>query len=144
MRLWTVHPSYLDATGMVALWREALLAQKVLLGETRGYTRHPQLLRFRAHPDPLAMISAYLHGVLAEAALRGFRFDASKIAAPPCRGRVEESEGQLLFEWRHLLAKLKARAPLLHERYRRIGRPDPHPLFRIVPGGKREWEKGGN
>jgi hypothetical protein len=143
MRLWTIHPSYLDARGLVALWREALLAQKVLRGETRGYTSHPQLVRFRAHPDPLAMISAYLHGVLVEAQGRGFRFNASRITALPCRDKVDESEGQLFFEWRHLQAKLKARDPLLHERYGKIVTPNPHPLFRIMPGEKREWEKGG-
>jgi hypothetical protein len=142
MRLWTIHPSYLDARGLVALWREALLAQKVLRGETKGYTRHSQLIRFRAHPDPVAMISAYLHGVLAEASRRGFRFDASRIAAPPWQGQMEEKEGQILFEWRRLLSKLEVRAPLLFERYGSVGTPDPHPLFRIVPGGKREWERG--
>ena len=141
MRLWTIHPSYLDPVGLVALWREALLAQKVLMGETRGYTRHPQLIRFRAHADPVAMISAYLHGVLGEAERRGYRFDGSRIAAPPCRGLVEESRGQLLYEWSHLLSKLRARAPLLHESHSRVMTPDPHPLFRIVPGGKRDWER---
>jgi len=30
MRLWTIHPKYLDRQGLLALWREALLAQKVL------------------------------------------------------------------------------------------------------------------
>jgi len=30
MRLWSLHPRYLDAKGLVALWREGLLAQKVL------------------------------------------------------------------------------------------------------------------
>jgi hypothetical protein len=27
MRIWTVHPRYLDPKGLVAAWREALLAQ---------------------------------------------------------------------------------------------------------------------
>lgn len=43
MRLWSLHPQYLDAKGLVALWREGLLAQAVLAGQTRGYKRHPQL-----------------------------------------------------------------------------------------------------
>jgi len=54
VRLWSVHPEYLDSRGLVALWREALLAQAVLRGETRGYRRHPRLARFRARPDPTA------------------------------------------------------------------------------------------
>jgi hypothetical protein len=142
MRLWTLHPSYLDAKGLVALWREALLAQKVLMGETRGYTRHPQLVRFRAHPDPMAMISAYLNGVLAEAEKRGYSFDGTRIVFPQFNGVVEESEGQLLFEWSHLLTKLKMRAPSLYRELSRIETPLAHPIFRVVPGEKREWERG--
>jgi hypothetical protein len=142
MRLWTIHPSYLDARGLVALWREALLAQKVLMGETRGYTGHPQLLRFRAHPEPVAMIAAYLHGVKVEAERRDYRFDGARIVATPCHGEVEESQGQLLFEWSHLLGKLQARTPTLYVEYCRIAYPRAHPLFRIVPGEKREWERG--
>jgi hypothetical protein len=29
-RIWSLHPKYLDARGLVALWREGLLAQAVL------------------------------------------------------------------------------------------------------------------
>ena len=82
MRLWTLHPRCLDAKGLVALWREALLAQKVLLGGTRGYRNHPQLARFREQPDPVAAIGAYLLAAWEEATARGYRFDGSKIAVP--------------------------------------------------------------
>ena len=37
MRLWSLRPKYLDSQGLVALWREGLLAQAVLRGKTRGY-----------------------------------------------------------------------------------------------------------
>ena len=47
MRLWSVHPKYLDSKGLVALWREALLAKQVLEGGTKGYRNHPQLDRFK-------------------------------------------------------------------------------------------------
>ena len=53
MRLWSVRPSLLDRAALVACWREALLAQQVLAGLTRGYTRHPQLERFRDAADPI-------------------------------------------------------------------------------------------
>ena len=86
MRLWTLHPSHLDARGLVALWREALLAQKVLLGGTRGYRHHPQLLRFREGPAPVASIVAYLDAVAGEAEARGYAFDRSRIAADPGLG----------------------------------------------------------
>lgn len=141
MRLWTLHPRYLDPKGLVALWREALLAQKVLAGGTAGYRRHPQLERFRDHPDPLAMIASYLRGVHTEAVARGYHFDASKIATRRSCGAVEENEGQLLFEWQHLLAKLAVRAPERRRQLLPVAVPDPHPLFRIVPGAKRTWEK---
>lgn len=37
MRLWSIHPRYLDTKGLVALWRETLLlAQAVLFGNTKG------------------------------------------------------------------------------------------------------------
>jgi hypothetical protein len=141
MRLWTVHPSYLDAKGLVAAWREALLAQKVLVGRTRGYRHHPQLIRFQEHARPRAAIAAFLRGLEAEARRRGYRFDARKIGRSSGARSLRETEGQLLFEWRHLRAKLRVRAPELYRRLRTVGRPDPHPLFRISPGPVRDWEK---
>jgi hypothetical protein len=84
MRLWTLHPKYLDARGLVALWREALLAQKVLRGATRG---------------------------------------------------------QLLYEWRHLKRKLKQRDTKRLREFASVKIPAPHPLFKIIPGKVRDWEK---
>jgi hypothetical protein len=142
MRLWTLHPRHLDAAGLVALWREALLAQAVLLGRTRGYTRHPQLERFRAAPDPAAYIASYLHVVAAEATSRGYSFDATRIVASgDSVQRIAETKGQLLYEWEHLARKLQRRSPQWY-RDRIAGvRPSAHPLFRIVAGGVRDWER---
>ena len=141
MRLWTLHPKYLDATGLVALWRESLLAQKVLRGDTRGYKHHPQLIRFQALPDPPAAIAAFLGGVFEEAVRREYHFDATKILPYRFAGKIAETKGQLLYEWRHLNEKLKHRAPERHEEYQSIRTPRPHPLFRIVPGDVRDWER---
>jgi hypothetical protein len=141
MRLWTLHPRYLDSKGLVAAWREALLAQKVLAGGTRGYRHHPQLIRFQALDDPMAAIGTFLSGVAKEADSRGYHFDASKISQPRSRGRMSESRGQLLYEWKHLKAKLRVRSPLDAKKLRGIRAPKPHPLFRIVPGAVRAWEK---
>jgi hypothetical protein len=141
MRLWTVHPRYFDARGLVALWREALLAQKVLQGATRGYRHHTQLARFRASPDPPAAIATYLAGVLEEAKRRGYAFDGGKVAGTRLPGRIDETEGQLLYEWRHLKRKLVQRAPERYRGCRSIKAPSPHPLFRIVAGDVREWER---
>ena len=141
MRLWTIHPRYLDAKGLVAAWREGLLAQKVLLGETRGYTRHPQLERFQAQPEPVEVIAAYLLVLAAEAARRGYAFDSAKIATPRFAGTVGETRGQLLFEWEHLKKKLRQRHPESDREFRTLACPEAHPLFRIVRGGVRSWEK---
>ena len=80
MRLWTLHPRYLDAKGLVALWREALLAQKVLQGKTKGYRYHPQLIRFQRHSRPVAVLAMYLTAILKEAKVRGYHFDGRKIS----------------------------------------------------------------
>lgn len=141
MRLWTVHPRYLDAKGLVALWREALLAKAVLEGKTRGYRNHPQLVRFRAHPLPVVAVCEYLRCVLAEAGERGYNFDATKIPAQPEPvAPIAETSGQLDYEWRHLCAKLAVRDPERLAGLCAIKRPDPHPLFTVVPGGVRSWE----
>ncbi|MEO5349957.1 MAG: pyrimidine dimer DNA glycosylase/endonuclease V [Magnetococcus sp. YQC-3] len=142
MRLWTIHPRYLDSKGLVALWREALLAQAVLRGETWGYRHHPQLARFQGSPDPHGAIASYLQGVLAEAQSRGYRFDASRIAHPAATGMIEETTGQLLFEWAHLQRKLAVRNPGTLAKWQDVSVPDPHPLFRIVEGDVRPWERG--
>ena len=143
MRLWTLHPKYLDRAGLVALWREALLAQAVLRGATRGYRRHPQLIRFQNHEKPQAAIAAYLTDVFHEASRRGYRFNPAK--AGPCRNvpAIHVTRGQLLYERRHLLAKLALRDVKAHLALCKTDEPDPHPLFRICEGGVESWEKIG-
>jgi len=141
MRLWTLHPKYLDARGLVALWREALLAQKVLRGKTRGYKHHPQLLRFAETENPPAALAAYLKAVHDEAGERGYKFNAAKIGRRKFRGKIKETRGQLLYEWRHLKRKLKQRDPEWLREFASVKIPAPHPLFKIIPGKVREWEK---
>jgi hypothetical protein len=141
MRLWTVHPKYLDPQGLVAVWREALLAQAVLRGQTRGYTRHPQLIRFMQQPDPCGAIAAYLQGIFNESVRRGFHFDLSKIAVSPSFDAIDEMQGQLLYEWAHLLNKLNGRSPDMYKIHKAVNIPEPHPLFTIVPGGIASWER---
>lgn len=141
MRLWTVHPKYLDAKGLVALWREGLLARAVLRGATKGYRHHPQLERFRAHASPRAAINAYLRDVAIEGEKRGYAFDRRKIG-PRRRGvALGATQGQLTYEWKHLLRKLKARSPTVYARWHKDPRPEPHPLFEIVRGGVESWER---
>jgi hypothetical protein len=140
--LWTLHPRYLDARGLVAAWREGLLAQAVLRGRTRGYTRHPQLARFRASGRPVACIGRYLDALHAEAVRRGYRFDGTKIARGPAGTRLAATAGQVTYEWRHLRAKLAARDRKWLAGLRAVTRPEAHPLFRVVPGPVEDWETG--
>jgi hypothetical protein len=140
MRLWTLHPKYLDARGLVALWREALLAQAVLKGQTSGYTRHPQLIRFLNSPSPLKSIAFYLQAVHAEATRRGYCFDVTKLTATGCVEPVVVTRGQVDYEWAHLRAKLRARAPSWLAGLEPLARLETHPLFQVVPGPVAEWE----
>ena len=141
MRIWTLHPEYLDAAGLVALWREALLAKAVLRGRTRGYTRHPQLERFRAAHDPVAAINAYLRVVYKEAVRRGYRFDAGKLRGKHASSKLSGTRGQIDFEWSHLLLKLQRRSPEKYRQLIRISKPRAHPQFRVRSGPRAEWEK---
>lgn len=144
MRLWTLHPALLDARGLVALWREALLAQKVLAGATSGYRHHPQLVRFQALGDPLAGIAAYLAAVHEEAVRRGYRFDATKITETRHGGLIDTTDGQLAYEFEHLRRKLAVRDHAKFQELQSVTRAAAHPLFRIVPGGVAAWETGIN
>ncbi len=141
MRIWTLHPRYLDRQALVAVWREGLLAQAVLLGKTKGYRNHPQLVRFKPLRSPAAAIATYLASIHEEATKRGYHFDATKIGTARVRKPIEETRGQLQYEWAHLIAKLKRRSPEWLQKVERIRMPASHPLFRIVPGTVREWEK---
>lgn len=141
MRLWSVHPKYLDPKGLVALWREGLLAQKVLLGQTKGYRQHPQLTRFRACGDPVLAIGAYLDQVAREAERRGYNFDKSKLVLVGQCASMPVTSGQLDYEWAHLLRKLSERAPGLLASRVELVTFEPHPLFHPVAGDIEEWER---
>ena len=141
MRLWTIHPKYLDTRGLTALWREALLARKVLRGLTVGYRNHPQLERFKQQARPVACLNQYLRAIHEEASRRGYRFDPAKLGRTSQVGTIDATSGQIATEWRHLLAKLEARRPELLAGHAKIRRPEPHPLFRVVPGQAARWER---
>jgi hypothetical protein len=153
MRLWSLHPRYLDRQGLTATWREGLLAQAVLAGRTKGYTRHPQLRRLQATPDPVATIGAYLELVADEATARGYRYDRARIIQRPLdrgawAGCLEVSTGQLEHEWAHLAAKLTLRSPDWLAALGQAAVPpvtvagvaQSHPIFRVVEGPVADWE----
>lgn len=143
MRLWSVHPSVLDRVGLVALWREGLLAQAVLRGRTRGYRHHPQLIRFRETGAPVSTLASYLDEVWVEAERRGYSFDRARLARRRRDGyQMTLTRGQLTFEWMHLRAKLKARDAGWLQTISAAVLPRPHPIFRLTAGEKEEWERG--
>jgi hypothetical protein len=141
VRLWSLHPRYLDTQGLLALWREALLAQKVLSGHTTGYKNHPQLERFKKHPRSNEAIAAYLLSVWKEAKRREYDFDLKKIRAGKTKRKIRVTRGQLEYEFTWLCQKLRKRSP---EQYRLISAQKkirPHPLFQRVKGPVEGWER---
>jgi len=140
MRLWSLHPRYLDSKGLGALWREGLLAQKVLAGGTRGYRHHPQLERFRSQPDAPGAIAAYLREVQCEAERRGYRFDAAKIGRCAEGVVITVTRGQMAYEMAHLQAKLVLRDLAALQHIAGVNEPEPHPLFEVAEGDIEAWE----
>lgn len=141
LRLWSIHPQYLDQQGLTALWREGLLAQKVLQGRTRGYRSHPQLIRFRNTINPIAAIGCYLEYVYREAAQRGYKYQCEKISSTNFTGKIAVTRGQLDYEFNWLLSKLQHRQPDEYQTLSLIKNPHPHPLFQVINGGIASWEK---
>jgi hypothetical protein len=141
MRIWSPHPKYLDSKGIVALWRETLLAQKVLLGQTKGYRNHPQLERFVVCASPLGAVADYLHKVAVEATQRGYSFDHSKIVPDKFGEQLTVTTGQLAFERQHLAAKLEIRAPDYPLPPISVKALLPHPLFRVQSGSLENQER---
>jgi hypothetical protein len=140
MRLWSLHPKYLDSKGLVALWREALLAQKVIRGETKGYRRHPQLIRFKESSSPLGSLATYLEGVHHESIRREYRFDVSKIADERLEAKLSVTESQVSHEMEHLLKKLWNRDRAKYQELKDLKDIEVHPIFVVIPGEIAEWE----
>lgn len=141
MRLWSIHPKYLDSKGLVALWRESLLAKNVLLGNTNGYKNHPQLERFKSLKDPFLGINTYLNGVYEESLKRGYVFDESKIGETDNSVRIFVTNGQIKYEFDHLLGKLESRDKDRYEKYKKEQEIGTHPMFDVRQGGIEQWEK---
>jgi hypothetical protein len=140
MRLWSLHPKYLDSRGLIAVWREGLLAKKVLEGKTKGYKNHPQLDRFKSYHEPLKAINTYLFYIMTEAGSRGYVFDKSKIRNYHLKKEISVTRGQLTYEFEHLSRKLQKRDVKKFEEIS-CAKIIPNPLFKAVPGNIAKWEK---
>ena len=145
MRLWSLHPKYLDSKGLVALWREGLLARAVLTGKTRGYTNHPQLIRFRKQDHPILFLDTYLNHVYMESNRRGYNFNHEKIGIERSLKQIPVTHGQISYELEHLLRKLKKRDIKKYHEIKKIMNqedpPLPNPIFNVIPGDIESWEK---
>ena len=140
MRLWSLHPRYLDRQGLTACWREGLLAQAVI-DRAGAYSRHPQLQRFRGCSDPLAALGEYLHGVVDEGDARGYRFGRDKIQRSGPVSPIPVTDGQVAYEWRWLSAKLQSRSPQWYERFANLQVAEVHPVFTVISGAVEPWER---
>ncbi len=141
MRLWSIHPKYLDSKGLVALWRETLLAKKVLKGKTRGYKNHPQLERFKTAKNPNVAINKYLFTILKEANHRKYNFDKEKVEKVRFCKRIPVNNEQIKYEFQHLLAKLGKRDLEKFDSIKYIEDVEVNPIFEIVDGKIETWEK---
>lgn len=160
MRIWSLHPSLLDRRGLVACWQETLLAQKVLRGLTKDYMNHPQLERFKATANPALSVARYLHGLADEADSRGYNFNRDRIAynsddiaqTAETRKSIPVTTGQLRYELRFLGTKVANRDPewlssTLNSYLQPTDSdenqviPPAHPLFEILEGPIKSWEK---
>ena len=130
----------MDSKGLVALWREGLLAQNVLLGKTKGYKNHPQLIRFKNIDSPQTAIATYLHFVVDEADNRGYNFNKDKILEHAKYNTIPVNEGQIEYEFNHLLHKLKTRDRARYEELKSLKEIETHPLFEKVDGEVEDWE----
>ncbi|MDD3586659.1 MAG: pyrimidine dimer DNA glycosylase/endonuclease V [Thermoguttaceae bacterium] len=147
MRLWTLHPRYLDRQGLLANWREGLLAKSVLERWTVdpeasvAYRNHPQLDRFKNTDHPCMAIAIYLAEILAESRRRNYRFDDRKIDVPDVKIVIPVTAGQIEYERQHLLKKLIKRDPQAARQLSLVQELLVHPMFVVMPGGIESWEK---
>jgi hypothetical protein len=143
MRIWSIHPKYLDLKGLLAVWREGLLAQKVLMNKTKGYKYHPQLFRFKCEQNPIAAIGTYLMQIYEESNRRGYNFDKTKIIKSYFKKKIIVTSGQIIFEWEHFKSKVRIRNPIIYKQIKDIKKPNLNPIFINKYGKIEKWEKNG-
>ena len=141
MRLWSLHPEYLDVKGLVALWREGIMARNVLSGRTKGYKNHPQLERFKKQDDPVLAVDTYLLHVYNESKKRNYNFKREKIGFKFIQSEIEVTRGQMLYEFKHLKRKLEVRDHGRYETLQKVDFPRPNPVFEVVEGDIEFWER---
>lgn len=142
MRIWSIHPKYLDNIGLIACWRETLLTKHVLLGLTKGYKNHSQLLRFKNSSSPIDYINFYLNELYIESQNRNYNFNKNKIGK--FKNNLEKiniTNKQIEYEFNHLILKLKIRSKEKYEEIKNIKNIEANNLFNIINGEIESWEK---
>jgi hypothetical protein len=141
MRLWSLHPEYLDTKGLVALWREGIMARNVLMGKTEGYRNHPQLERFKKQENPVLAIDTYLLNVYNESKQRKYNFKRDKIGFKFTDSKIKVTDGQMMYEFKHLKRKLKLRDVAAYKILKTVTFPRPNPIFEVIKGDIEPWER---
>lgn len=78
MRIWDIDAGFLNTPSLLGEHRELHGMYSIIVNEKRGYSRHPETLRWKGFPGGLALRHAML---VAEMQLRGFNHQ-SPLAAP--------------------------------------------------------------
>jgi len=141
MRLWSFHPKYLDVKGLSGLWREGIMARNVLLDLKKGYSNHPQLERFKKQEDPILFIDTYLFNIYKESIKRNYNFNRKKFGSNFTDSKIDVTDGQIIYEFKHLKRKLKIRDFQKYDKLRKVKFPDVNPVFKVVKGNIESWER---
>lgn len=141
MRLWSIDLKYLDTKGLVTLWRESLLAKNVLENKTKGYKNHPQLIRFQKSKNPIGAINFYLKLIHDESLSRKYNFNKDKFSANNKIDKINVTDKQLEYEFKHLQKKLSLRDKQKYNSNLSITKIEPNDLFIEIKGDIEQWEK---
>jgi len=141
MRLWSIHPKYLDVKGLCGLWREGIIARNALLGIKKGYRNHPQLERFKKQKEPVVAMDTYLISIYEESKRRNYNFHRDRIGNKFQDDKIDVTEGQINYEVKHLKRKLIKRDLKKYEELKKAEEPQLNPIFRAVKGEIESWER---
>lgn len=154
MRLWTIHPKYLDGKRLTSQWKEGIQMMHIWkeIGENPepakrlGYVSHPQVRRLsNLLVADSGLISLLLHqhltAVHEESVQRSYSFNKKLIddLAPDCKNapKVYVTMGQVAYEFALMATK--------NNEWSQKVAIDPYmlcnPIFQVVSGSIESWEK---
>ncbi|OQB09054.1 MAG: hypothetical protein BWY21_00959 [Parcubacteria group bacterium ADurb.Bin216] len=151
MRLWSIHPVYLDDIGLSRCYYEGIGGLKTML----GMQRHPQLNRFKQSKDPVNNLKYYLIHVYTESVFREKDYKHFELLEDLCLKSykpdyIPVSNKQLEFEIRWLVGKMSTeRCYNSHQKIERLMYDYQnknissltHHLFNVVDGEIEDWER---